>query len=93
MTQHGAAPAGGGAILVAKAPAAALADHEAEPSAIDPAVVGGGRTVSAPLLPLAAHPADWRPHLLVRSIFGGLATNGTRSTPGRSALVAARGGV
>jgi hypothetical protein len=47
----------------------ALADHEAEPSAIDPALVGGGRTVSAPLLPLAADPADWRPHLLVRSIF------------------------
>jgi hypothetical protein len=28
----------------------ALADHEAEPSAIDPALVGGGCTVSAPLL-------------------------------------------
>jgi hypothetical protein len=51
----------------------ALADHEAEPSVIDPALVVGGRTVSAPLLPLAAHPADWRPHLLVRSIFEDIA--------------------
>jgi hypothetical protein len=51
----------------------ALADHEAEPSGIDPALVGGGRTVSAPLLPLAAHPGDWRPHLLVRSIFEDIA--------------------
>jgi hypothetical protein len=47
----------------------ALADHQADPSDIDPALVGGGRTVSAPLLPLVADPADWRPHLLVRAIF------------------------
>lgn len=47
----------------------ALADHEAEPRAIDRGLVGGGRTVSAALLPWAADPADWRTHLLVRSIF------------------------
>jgi len=51
----------------------ALTDHEAKPGAIEPAFVGGGRTMSAPLLPLAADPADWRPHLLVRSIFEDIA--------------------
>jgi hypothetical protein len=51
----------------------ALADHQAEPGPIDPALVRGGRAVSAPLLPLAAHPNDWRPHLLVRSIFEDIA--------------------
>jgi hypothetical protein len=51
----------------------AIADHEAEPSGFDPALLGGGRTVSAPLLPMVAHPEDWRPHLLVRSIFEDIA--------------------
>lgn len=51
----------------------ALADHQAEPSEIDPALVAGGRTVSAPLLPLATHPHDWRPQVLVRSIFEDIA--------------------
>jgi hypothetical protein len=51
----------------------AIADHEAEPSGIDPALVGDGRTVSAPSLPLLRHPEDTRAHLLVRSIFEDIA--------------------
>src|SRR5262249_44884605 len=39
----------------------------------DPALARGVRAVSAPLLPLAAHPEDSRPHLLVRSIFEDIA--------------------
>lgn len=51
----------------------AIADHEAEPSRIDPALVGGGRSVSAPLLPMVTRPEDRRPSLLVRSIFEDIA--------------------
>lgn len=51
----------------------AMADHQAEPSGLDPALAAGGRTVSAPLLPLVASPDDWRPHLLVRSILEDIA--------------------
>jgi hypothetical protein len=51
----------------------ALADHEAEPTGIDPALIQGGRTVSTPLLPMVASLEDWRPHLLVRSIFEDIA--------------------
>jgi hypothetical protein len=51
----------------------AVADHEAEPTGIDPALVGDGRVVSVPLLPLVAHPEDARIHLLVRSIFEDIA--------------------
>lgn len=51
----------------------ALADHEAEPSEIEPALLRGGRVVSTPVLPMFAHPNDWRPHLLVRSIFEDIA--------------------
>lgn len=47
----------------------ALADHEAEARAVDRGLVGGGRTESVALLLFAADSADWRTHLLVRSIF------------------------
>lgn len=52
----------------------AMADQQAEPDEIDPALVGpGGRTVSAPQLPLRSVPGDERTHLLVRSIFEDIA--------------------
>jgi hypothetical protein len=52
----------------------AMADQQAEPDEIDAALVGpGGRTVSAPLLPMAAVPLDRSAHLLVRSIFEDIA--------------------
>lgn len=51
----------------------AQADQQAEPTEMAPALAAGGRTVSAPLLPLAPHPNDWRPTLLVRSIFEDIA--------------------
>lgn len=51
----------------------AIADHEAKPGPIDPALGGGGRTMSAPLLPMVARPEDRRPSLLVRSIFEDIA--------------------
>jgi hypothetical protein len=52
----------------------AMADQQAEPDEIDPALVGpGGRTVSAPLLPMATAPEDMRSLLLVRSIFEDIA--------------------
>lgn len=52
----------------------AMADQQAEPDEIDPALVGpGGRVVSAPLLPMAILPEDARAHLLVRLIFEDIA--------------------
>ncbi|RDI73177.1 hypothetical protein Gocc_3098 [Gaiella occulta] len=52
----------------------AMADHQAEPDKIDPALVGpSGLTIATPLLPLAVPPEDARPHLLVRSIFEDIA--------------------
>lgn len=51
----------------------AIADHEAEPGGIDPALLRGGRAVSAPLLPMFTPPEDRRPHLLLRSIFEDIA--------------------
>jgi hypothetical protein len=52
----------------------ALADQQATPEPPDAVLVkAGGRTLSAPLLPLAPGPDDFRPLLLVRSIFEDIA--------------------
>jgi hypothetical protein len=52
----------------------ALADQQATPEPPDAVLIkAGGRTMSAPLLPLLSNPDDFRPLLLVRSIFEDIA--------------------
>lgn len=58
----------------------ALADEQAPPGPLDPALLGAeGRSVSSPLLPLVpAASDDEQAHRLVRSIFEDIATSGLR---------------
>jgi hypothetical protein len=52
----------------------ARADHETAPQALDPALIGPGRIVSSPVLPLAPAASDDRPaHQMLRTMFEDIA--------------------